>query len=87
MTMFLKFLVYSMQTVDGAKDSALNIYKALRVQEEKKFCKSHKIKKISEKDCEIINKRIYHLVMRKAMMKYKILRIRSKISFYAFLGR
>jgi len=48
MTLFLKFLVYSMKTVDGGKDSAVNIYKALRIQEEKKFCKIHKIKKISE---------------------------------------
>ena len=32
-------------------------------------------------------KMIQHLVMKKAMLKYTILKIRSKISFYAFYSR
>ena len=62
----LKFLIYSLNTIDGKKNSSLMI------------------QHLSEtKDL----KRLKHQLMLKTMTKYKILALRCKISFLAFMKK
>lgn len=57
MDMFLQFLIYQMNTINGIKNSSLKLQK-------------------------LVNK---HVLMKKTLLKYKILRIRYKISYQAFI--
>ena len=71
---FLKLLIYEIRTVDGNINSADKICNALYKQafSESKN-KDPKIKKIIDSQ-----------IMKKTALKYKIIRIRIKISYYAF---
>ena len=84
---FLRILIYSLNTVDGEKDSA-NFIKNIIEKRKQKIFKSdpairqrynHDINKYSKlTEEEQIN------IYRTTFMKYKIIRFRQKISFMAF---
>ena len=69
MTNLLKILVFSLQTIDGKKDSALPITKAIEKENEDNFAQQASLRT---------------QLFRKVMLKYNILRVRSKISFECF---
>ena len=81
---FLKLLVYEIRTVDGNLNSAEGICNALYKEAFKVFQKDKNVLEIGNKDKSKIMKLIDEQVMRKAVLKYKIMRIRIKISYSAF---
>ena len=81
MEMLLKLLIYSIGTVDGNKGSSVKIEAALIDQ----LFKANKKRKYTYKNQ--INWIGKHRVMMYTLQKYRIMKIRMKISFTAFLKR
>lgn len=79
MTKLLKFLIYSMDTIDGEKGSSIP-YQTFLVENLKK----NKATDTSEEEIEF---KVRHQLMKKTALKYSILRIRQKISFMAFMKK
>lgn len=84
---FLTYLVYKLKTVDGNKNSALPVIKALSKQSTTDYLK--KIGKVSlnENRERKINARSEYLIYKKVLLKYKIMIVRSKISYQALINR
>lgn len=85
MTNFLKFLVHEIRTVDGNRNSADGICNRLYKEAFFIFQKEKSVQEIGNKDKIKIRKLIDQQVMRKAILKYKIMRVRIKISYYSFI--
>ena len=85
MTDLIKFLIYSMKTIDGKKDSGIKIHEALITQKlnEKYYLKNKnqnmKVSNMTDPKLEV-----RHYVMRKTYLKYLLIKVRSKISYSAF---
>ena len=75
MDLLLMFLIYNMQTIDGQKDSAVALLAAMQ-KEAVKHSKS-----TSKSMVKAINTYCVHKLYRKVLMKYKIMRVRAKISY------
>ena len=75
-----------MNTVDGNKDSAQNIKKALYHQMKKEY-KHQNNKKANQYAKENMKSEINHRIMTKTMLRFTILRIRAKISYHAYMNR
>lgn len=83
MEVFLKFLIYSLKTLDGRKDTATGIIQALNKQSIREYqikFKRDGISKYSEHKLMQTNE---YNFFQKIFMKYKIMTIRAKISFMA----
>lgn len=84
MDILLKFLIHKLKTVDGNKKSAKSLLKLMQKNSEKEHMKiagnfmDGSISKLIKKSNE-------HKLYRKIYIKYLIMRIRSKISFMAFI--
>lgn len=84
MDILLKFLIYTLRTLDGRKNTAESLLRKLQEIGKQEF--------MIKKDRKIISKMREHQIMqmnemkvfRKVYIKYKIMIIRSKISFMAF---
>lgn len=78
MEQFIKLLIYHMQTVDGNKGSSRAIEHTLYHQ----YLKEYKDKGYINK--KTIIQKAKHKIMTNTMQKYRIIKIRQKISFIAF---
>lgn len=81
MIKLIKLLVEQLQTVDGNRDSAVGIKQALLTQ---RLAEQERVSQINAVGREQIKKQVNHRLLLKTTLKYKIIRIRSKISFIAF---
>jgi len=82
MKLFIRFLVYSLKTVDGNKNSAEGIHRALFNQEVASLRK--KCINLTPRVEDEIREKIRHQTMLKTSLKYTICKVRQKISFIAF---
>lgn len=72
MTKLLSLLIYKLNTVNGERDSAKHLKETL-------IDIKYRSKDVKEK--------VDHLMMKQTLLKYKIMRIRAKISFAALKKR
>ena len=79
MDKLLSFIVYKLRTVDGIKNSAIPFENFLV----KRYIKQTNVD-FSRSEAQKI---IRHGLMRKTLLKYKLFRIRNKISFHSFVLR
>ena len=70
---FVKYLIYRMKTIDGRKESAVPILKAMESQPRKEGVSLEKQEKMNQQE-----------VIRKCYLKYLVIKLRQKISFIAF---
>ena len=83
----LKILVYKMNTLDGVRGSSLTLQRAVFRLECKKLPQYRNREKIYRETKEQIKEEVRTMVFRKAMLKYRILAIRSKISYQAYFKK
>ena len=86
MERLLKVLIHAMKTMDGRRDSAKHILSTLNRQEIQRFKYKVSDGTIKEQDKRKIIQLNEHKFYQKIMMKYKIMTIRSKISYIACLN-
>lgn len=87
MQTFLLFLIYSLQTIDGTKGTATPLISALNKQSVHEYKRKTSRTSVSKgKEHQIMSSN-EHSVYRKVLLKYKIMRIRAKISFSALYKR
>ena len=84
MDRLLKFLIYKMQTIDGIKGSSIKILEVLNKQRIKILRKKQKNGKISTDEKHKMTMKNEYNLYSKVMLKYKIMRIRNKISYIAY---
>jgi len=84
MEIFLKFLIYSLRTVDGVKNSADVILDYLNKESIKKFKKETRLLKMTQFQLVNISSANEKLVFTQIYKKYCIMKLRAKISFMAF---
>ena len=99
MIMLIKFLIGTLNTVDGSRGSDVGIKKALFSQAMNDEINSINMKFKDQFDTRVltiapsqdqqvnIRKQIAHTILMKTALKYKIIRMRSKLSFIAFKNR
>ena len=97
--MLIKFLIGTLNTVDGSRGSDVGIKKALFSQAMNDEINSINMKFKDQFDTRVltiapsqdqqvnIRKQIAHTILMKTALKYKIIRMRSKLSFIAFKNR
>ena len=84
MIKFVKLLIETLNTVDGSRGSAAGIKKALYTQ---RLAEEERVSQINGVGRDQLKKIVNHRLMLKTALKYKILRIRAKISYIAFRER
>lgn len=87
MQALLKFLVYRIQTVDGNRGTAKNVLENLNNHSRREFLSQpgrHFMSKQREHQIRSTNE---YRVYSKVMLKYSIMRVRSKLSYHALLNR
>ena len=82
MMKLVRFLIYSMNTLDGKKDSAALLCKSIFEQKLKMQQSSSLIKYSNEE----LMREIKHQIVNKVEKRYRIFWIRQKISFMAFIN-
>lgn len=87
MNMLLKFLITKMRTLDGTRGSANKILDLMQKEGEADFMSKSGKKFVSESVRHQIKQSCEHKVFRKVYLKYLIMRVRSKISYSAFVQR
>jgi hypothetical protein len=99
MVMLIKFLIGTLNTVDGSRGSAVGIKKALFEQAMNDEINNINMKFKDQFDTRVltiapsteqqvnIKKEIAHNLLMKTTLKYKIIRMRNKLSFIAFQKR
>lgn len=80
MEQLLKLLIFELNTVDGNRDSAQGIKEALLKQTQDERRRKNLYQYSNTHQLGIIS----HQLMYKTLLKYKIMRVRGKISFHAF---
>ena len=86
MNMFIKLLIHSLKTIDGKKDSALGLKRLMVKQRVDAFKNRVNTPKDNEFLVEeVISKEIDHHIMSRTFFNYRLIRIRAKISYEAFL--
>ena len=83
MDMILKFLIYSLRTIDGRRGTADSILNKLQIESKQQFREMKKrntISKMREHQFMQLNEM---KVFGKIFLKYKVMIIRAKISFMA----
>ena len=87
MMMFINFLVYRTHSIDGTKDSGLATEARLWVKCENELRKQNPLSADNKTSVDQIKKSIKHQMMRKTAFRFKLLRIRQKISYIAYEQR
>lgn len=83
----LKYLIVKLRTVDGTRGSADKILALMQKQGEAKFMKQSGKRFVSESVRHKIKQTNEHTLFRKVYLKYIIMKVRSKISYSAFVKR
>lgn len=87
MQVLLRFIVYRIKSIDGNRGTAIAVLEALNNRSQKEFLSRpgrHFMSKQREHQIKSTNEfRVYS----KVMLKYSIMRVRSKLSYYAMLNR
>lgn len=87
MSVLLKFLIYRMKSVDGSRNSAVPYLEALNKQSLKAFKELNGYETIKKsKEVKILQEN-EHFIANRVFLKYKIMKIRAKISYMAFEKR
>ena len=87
MAILLKFLIHSLNTVDGCKNSATKMKRTLfknRIKQEKALLYNAKLNKDT---IDEIRKQVHHQIMTRTLLTYKIMKVRAKISYAAFVNK
>ena len=87
MNLLLKFLITKMRTLDGIKGSANKILDLMQKQGEAEFMQKSGKKFVSDSVRYQIKQTCEHTLFRKVYLKYLIMRVRSKISYSAYVKR
>ena len=87
MKILLQFLIYRMKTLDGNKNSAVQILEALNKQTIREYLKQTGRKIVTASKEHQIRSMNEYKVFRKIQLKYTIMKVRSKLSFQALLFR
>lgn len=82
MTMFLKLLIMKTRTIDGKRDTALIFNKLVQRSKKHSKCKSNS-QSLNRRQSS--DKKIDPQIMSHVFTKYKLMRVRQKISYQAFL--
>ena len=85
MTMLLKLLIRVMKTMDGSRNSAKPLLDALNKQEIEKYQYKVSNGTILDEEVQKIKQLNEHKFYNKILMKYKIMKVRAKISYIACL--
>jgi len=89
MSMFLKLLIWNLDTIDGIRGSSTNYQKKCLEKEKRLMKKNGKIetgkKKMDKEVEEGIKKKIAHETMENVYLKYCIMRVRLKVSYHCYL--
>ena len=80
MSQFIKFLIYSLHTIDGNRESM----RPLSMDLFRKYKKKIYLRDNNDKDWEI-DSMIKHQVMLQVFVKYRLMRVKMKISYNAHL--
>lgn len=81
MKIFIKFLVYSIQTIDGQRGTALPVVAALTEQTRAELTQATGRAYIQESRMALIRQQSAYQVYKKVCLKISIMTIRAKISF------
>lgn len=86
MEMFLKFLISRLKTIDGRKGSAEPIIeKIVKLKSKELGYSAQSRKKLSPTDQDNLRREIEWKLFRSCLSKYRIMKIRQKLSFCALL--
>ena len=80
MSKFLKFLIYSLETLDGHRGTATSFIEEKKKEYMRQRFYVESMKNVTDQE---IDRLARHQVMRKVFIKYTIQRARMKISFSA----
>ena len=83
----LLYLIHSIRTIDGNRDSANGLLKLLNDISIKKYKKEHNKRMISQSVEQKIEQTNENSLFRKIHLKFVIMRVRAKISYMAFVKR
>jgi len=87
MQILLLFLIYRLKTVDGSRETATPLIEMLNKQEMKLYKRSQNRQSLPKsKEHEILSS-IEYSVYKKVHFKYKVIKVRAKISFSALQKR
>lgn len=81
----IKFLIYNLKTVDGAKNSALKLIKIVREDKLSQLSRCPIRGSIDPFKEIILNQQVEWEIYNKVYFKYKILKFRHKLSYQAFV--
>lgn len=87
MNILLKFLIAKMRTLDGTRGSANKILALMQKKGEADFMSKSGKNFVSDSVRYQIKQTCEHKLFRKVYLKYIIMRVRSKISYIAFIKR
>ena len=85
MQLFIKFLIYRLKTVDGIRGSSAELLNKMNQKEIRAYQKENEESKLTSKKLKEINLKNEHHICQKVMMRYKIMKLRAKISFAALM--
>lgn len=80
---FLKLLIHRIETTDGRKGTAVKLKKNVYAEEVK--VRLQKGKRLDEKWAQQVKRAIAHQVMHKVALKYRIMKVRMKLSYICFM--
>jgi len=83
----LKYLIFKMKTVDGEPRSALKLLDFMNRQTENDYMLRKSKTTLSDTVKKEINKQNECILFNKVCLKFKILQIRAKISYMAFVKK
>lgn len=87
MANLIKLLCSELNTIDGSRNSAIGVKKALLKQKIQDYEKQLKKKQTEEWRLKLFEHEVSHEVMRKVSLKYSLIKMRSKLSFECFKRR
>lgn len=87
MKQILKFLIYSLRTMDGRRGTADKMLNLMNQQSFKEHRITHGLSILPKSVKQKIVEKNEHNLFRKVYMKYLILKVRAKISYMAFIKR
>lgn len=87
MKLFLRLLIYKLNTIDGSRDSAAPVLETMLKNQVAKFLKSTGKATITASREYLIHQENKFLLFQKIQNRYNVLRVRQKISFSALKKR
>lgn len=85
MQLFIKFLIYRLKTVDGIRGSSSELLNKMNQKEIRAYQRENGKSKLTSKKLKEINLKNEYHICQKVMMRYKIMKLRAKISFAALM--